>query len=112
VLFIRIPQASLEEAKGFIICNVPASPCGLLMLAARSFYLDGQIQLAQQFIFPWPESRLDLCLLELFPLIESGLHYRRDVTLREDATRFKDEKAAHNMAIVNNLVNGVDDVRL
>lgn len=49
-------------------------------------------------------------LLELFCEywgIESGLHYRRDVTLREDATRFKDEKAAHNMAIVNNLVIGL-----
>jgi predicted transposase YbfD/YdcC len=49
-------------------------------------------------------------LLELFRQywgIESGLHYRRDVTLREDATRFKDGKAAHNMAILNNLVIGL-----
>jgi predicted transposase YbfD/YdcC len=49
-------------------------------------------------------------LLELFREywgIESGLHYRRDVTLREDATRFNNEKAAHNMAIVNNLVIGL-----
>jgi predicted transposase YbfD/YdcC len=49
-------------------------------------------------------------LLELFREywgIESGLHYRRDVTLHEDATRFKDGKAAHNMAILNNLVVGL-----
>jgi len=39
--------------------------------------------------------------------IESGLHYRRDVTLREDATRFTNGKAAHNMAILNNLVIGL-----
>jgi hypothetical protein len=49
-------------------------------------------------------------LLKLFRKywgIESGLHYRRDVTLREDATHFKDDKAAHNMAILNNLVIGL-----
>lgn len=39
--------------------------------------------------------------------IESGLHYRRDVTLREDETRFTDGKAAHNMAILNNLAIGL-----
>jgi hypothetical protein len=39
--------------------------------------------------------------------IESGLHYRRDVTLHEDATRFTNKKAAHNMAILNNLVIGL-----
>lgn len=36
--------------------------------------------------------------------IESGLHYRRDVTLREDATRLSIGAAGHNMAILNNLV--------
>jgi len=36
--------------------------------------------------------------------IESGLHYRRDVTLREDATRFSVGEAGHFMAILNNLV--------
>jgi len=36
--------------------------------------------------------------------IESGLHYRRDVTLREDATRLTVGNAGHNMAILNNLV--------
>jgi predicted transposase YbfD/YdcC len=49
-------------------------------------------------------------VLELFREywgIESGLHYRRDVTMREDATRFKDGKAAHNMAILNNLAIGL-----
>jgi len=39
--------------------------------------------------------------------IESGLHYRRDVTLREDATHFKNDEAAHNMAILNNLTIGL-----
>jgi predicted transposase YbfD/YdcC len=36
--------------------------------------------------------------------IENSLHYRRDVTLHEDSTRFKNPTAAHIMAIVNNLV--------
>ncbi len=35
---------------------------------------------------------------------ENGLHYRRDVTLHEDATRFTDWTAAEAMAIINNLV--------
>jgi predicted transposase YbfD/YdcC len=39
--------------------------------------------------------------------IESGLHYRRDVTLQEDATRLTVRKSGHNMAILNNLVIGL-----
>jgi predicted transposase YbfD/YdcC len=39
--------------------------------------------------------------------IESGLHYRRDVTLREDATRLSVGDAGHMMAIFNNLVIGL-----
>lgn len=35
--------------------------------------------------------------------VEAGLHYRRDVTLHEDATRMTDHHAAHNLAIINNL---------
>jgi predicted transposase YbfD/YdcC len=36
--------------------------------------------------------------------IESGLHYRRDVTLREDTTRLSIGSAGQFMAILNNLV--------
>jgi hypothetical protein len=36
--------------------------------------------------------------------IENGLHYRRDVTLHEDAGRFKYWPAAHALAVLNNLV--------
>ena len=36
--------------------------------------------------------------------IENRLHYRRDVTLLEDRTRFKQHSAAHCMAILNNLL--------
>jgi predicted transposase YbfD/YdcC len=39
--------------------------------------------------------------------IESGLHYRRDVTLHEDATRLMVANSGHNMAILNNLVIGL-----
>jgi predicted transposase YbfD/YdcC len=39
--------------------------------------------------------------------IENGLHYRRDVTLHEDATRLTIGNAGHNMAIFNNLVIGL-----
>jgi len=36
--------------------------------------------------------------------IENGLHYRRDVTLHEDQTRFTKNSAAHIMSIINNIV--------
>ncbi len=42
-------------------------------------------------------------LLRSYWGIESGLHYRRDVTLQEDATRLTVGQAGHNMAIFNNL---------
>lgn len=45
-----------------------------------------------------------LKMLRSYWRIENSLHYRRDVTLREDHTRFKRLSAAHNMAIINNLV--------
>jgi predicted transposase YbfD/YdcC len=36
--------------------------------------------------------------------IESGLHYRRDVTFQEDQTRMTDKRMGRVMAILNNLV--------
>ncbi len=39
--------------------------------------------------------------------IENGLHYRRDKTLREDATRMTKGNTGHVMAIINNLVIGL-----
>lgn len=36
--------------------------------------------------------------------IESGLHYRRDVTLHEDTTRLTVGASGHNMATLNNVV--------
>lgn len=39
--------------------------------------------------------------------IENGLHYRRDVTLKEDQTRVKIGQAPRVMAILNNLVLGL-----
>lgn len=39
--------------------------------------------------------------------IESGLHYRRDVTMKEDATRLTVGHSGQNMAILNNLVIGL-----
>jgi predicted transposase YbfD/YdcC len=39
--------------------------------------------------------------------IENGLHYRRDVTLQEDATRLTVGQAGRNMAILNNLTLGL-----
>ena len=49
-----------------------------------------------------PEKLLQM--LRSYWYIENGLHYRRDVSLQEDHTRFKKQRAAHNMAIINNLV--------
>jgi predicted transposase YbfD/YdcC len=48
-----------------------------------------------------------LHMLRSYWKIENGLHYPRDVTLHEDQTRFKHHPAAHNMAIINNLVLGL-----
>jgi predicted transposase YbfD/YdcC len=39
--------------------------------------------------------------------IENGLHYRRDVTLREDATRMSQPALAKAMAAINNFVVGL-----
>lgn len=39
--------------------------------------------------------------------IENGLHYRRDVTFHEDATRLTVGNSGHNMAILNNLTIGL-----
>jgi len=49
-----------------------------------------------------PSQLLDM--LRSYWHIENSLHYPRDVTLHEDQTRFKKHSAAHNMAIINNLV--------
>ena len=39
--------------------------------------------------------------------IENGLHYRRDVTLREDYTRLTKGRAGQTMACLNNLILGI-----
>jgi len=43
--------------------------------------------------------------------IENGLHYRRDVTLKEDATRLTKGKAGHIMATINNLILGLLSIK-
>jgi predicted transposase YbfD/YdcC len=53
-----------------------------------------------------PPKKLIL-LLRSYWGIESGLHYRRDVTLHEDNTRLTVGQAGHTMAIINNLVIGL-----
>jgi predicted transposase YbfD/YdcC len=45
-----------------------------------------------------------LALTRQYSAIENGLHYHRDVTLKEDATRLTVGGSGHNMAILNNLV--------
>jgi predicted transposase YbfD/YdcC len=39
--------------------------------------------------------------------IENGLHYRRDVTLREDATRISQPALAQSLAAINNFIIGL-----
>ena len=39
--------------------------------------------------------------------IENGLHYRRDVTLHEDATRISEPALAKTIAAINNFVVGL-----
>ena len=48
-----------------------------------------------------------LKMLRFYWGIENGLHYRRDVTLHEDQTRFTKDPAAHIMSIINNIVLGL-----
>lgn len=48
-----------------------------------------------------------LALVRRYWEIENGLHYRRDVTLKEDATRLTLGNAGHIMAILNNAVIGL-----
>jgi len=48
-----------------------------------------------------------LALVRQYWKIETGLHYRRDVTLKEDATRLTLGNAGHTMAILNNAVVGL-----
>jgi predicted transposase YbfD/YdcC len=48
-----------------------------------------------------------LALVRKYWGIENGLHYRRDVTLHEDATRLTVGNSGQNMAILNNLVIGL-----
>jgi predicted transposase YbfD/YdcC len=53
-----------------------------------------------------PPARL-LALTRAYWGIENGLHYRRDVTFHEDATRLTQGDAGHVMASLNNLVIGL-----
>lgn len=53
-----------------------------------------------------PPERL-LALMRDYWDIENGLHYRRDKTLGEDATRISNPHQAHVLAIINNLVVGL-----
>ena len=48
-----------------------------------------------------------LSLIRQYWGIENGLHFRRDVTFREDATRLTVGKSGHIMAIFNNLAIGL-----
>lgn len=48
-----------------------------------------------------------LALVRQYWEIETGLHYRRDVTLKEDATRLTLGHAGHTMAILNNAIIGL-----
>ena len=41
------------------------------------------------------------------PSLTPGTHYRRDVTLGEDACRVKDRNAASVLATLRNLTNGI-----
>jgi predicted transposase YbfD/YdcC len=64
-------------------------------------------QVAYGLTSPSPQKASPRRLLEIMRTywgIENGLHYRRDVTLQEDATRSVVGHAGHNLAILNNLV--------
>lgn len=48
-----------------------------------------------------------LALIRSYWGIENGLHYRRDVTLREDKPRMTKKNAGQVMACINNLILGI-----
>ena len=48
-----------------------------------------------------------LCWTRDYWGIENGLHYRRDTTLREDATRMSNDNQAQVMATLNNFIIGL-----
>ena len=48
-----------------------------------------------------------LSLVRQYWEIETGLHYRRDVTLKEDATRLTLGNSGQIMAILNNTIIGL-----
>ena len=89
-------------------------------------YLGQVFKLKRKFTYPstgrvWQEVRYGITSLSLEKAtpelllyiirsewgIENGLHYRRDVTFQEDATRMTKISFARVMAIINNLVNGL-----
>ncbi len=53
-----------------------------------------------------PPKRL-LGLIRQYWGIENGLHYRRDKSLHEDATRMRNTNQAQNLAAINNLIVGL-----
>lgn len=53
------------------------------------------------------EPRHLLAMIRSYWGIENGLHYRRDVTLREDYTRMTKGRAGQVMACLNNLILGI-----
>jgi predicted transposase YbfD/YdcC len=53
-----------------------------------------------------PPKRL-MSLIRQYWGIENGLHYRRDKSLHEDATRMRNANQAQNLAAINNLVVGL-----
>lgn len=53
-----------------------------------------------------PPKRL-MSLIRHYWGIENGLHYRRDKSLHEDATRMRNTNQAQNLAAINNLVVGL-----
>jgi predicted transposase YbfD/YdcC len=53
-----------------------------------------------------PPKRL-MSLIRQYWGIENGLHYRRDKSLHEDATRMRNTNQAQNLAAINNLVVGL-----
>jgi len=58
-----------------------------------------------------PEERDDVAIAAIirghWSAIENGTHYRRDVTLGEDACRTADRRAAAVLASLRNLANGL-----
>lgn len=90
----------------------PYARQGFRLERTFSFLRKGQVVRVEHFVHyglssqtrPNANAQRLLCLKRQYWQIETGLHYRRDVTFHEDATRMSHPHATRNLATVHNII--------